>query len=144
MDAAACAALEPSLEPLGPNLAGGSFFPHDESGDACKFSQERAAACRQLGVSFRFGTSVIRILASHQRVAGVETDRGRFEADHYVLATGCASTAPARAIGIDLPICPVKGYSVTVATEGRVGMPVRPLTDWEPKHCITHLSIGRG
>src|SRR3546814_1375927 len=59
-------------------------------------SQELAAACRQLGVSFRFGTSVIRILASHQRVAGVETDRGRFEADHYVLATGCASTALAR------------------------------------------------
>src|SRR3546814_15020086 len=82
MDAAACAALEPSLEPLVPNLAGGIFFPHDESGDACKFSQELAAACRQLGVSFRFGTSVIRILASHQRVAGVETDRGRFEADH--------------------------------------------------------------
>src|SRR3546814_17263531 len=75
-------------------------------------------------VSFRFGTSVIRILASHQRVAGVETDRGRFEADHYVLATGCASTALARAIGIDLPIYPVKGYSVTVATEGRVRMPV--------------------
>src|SRR3546814_655179 len=108
MDAAACAALEPSLEPLVPNLAGGIFFPHDESGDACKFSQELAAACRQLGVSFRFGTSVIRILASHQRVAGVETDRGRFEADHYVLATGCASTALARAIGIDLPIYPVR------------------------------------
>src|SRR3546814_598114 len=102
-------------------------------------SQELAAACRQLGVSFRFGTSVIRILASHQRVAGVETDRGRFEADHYVLATGCASTALARAIGIDLPIYPVKGYSVTVATEGRVRMPVRPFIDWDRKICITPL-----
>src|SRR3546814_18307536 len=97
MWSAACAALEPGLDAPWPNLAGGIFFTHDVSGDACKFSPELAAACRQLGISFRFGTSVIRILASHQRVAGVETDRGRFEAYHYVLATGCASTALARA-----------------------------------------------
>src|SRR3546814_20602512 len=56
-----------------------------------------------------------------------------------VLATGCASTALARAIGIDLPIYPVKGYSVTVATEGRVRMPVRPFIDWDRKICITPL-----
>src|SRR3546814_16184357 len=92
---------------------------------------------------FRFGTSVIRILASHQRVAGVETDRGRFEADHYVLATGCASTVLARAIGIALPIYPVKGYSVTVAPEGRVRRPVRPFIDWDRKIGITPLGDRR-
>src|SRR3546814_19119340 len=130
MDAAACAALEPSLEPLVPNLAGGIFFPHDESGDACKFSQELAAACRQLGVSFRLGTSVIRILASHQRVAGVETDRGRFEQDHYVLAKGCDSPAIARSISLCLPIYQVEGYPVTVPQEGRVRTSVRPVIEW--------------
>jgi len=52
-----CVEIEPALR--GANLAGGSFTPSDESGDAHKFTQGLAALAAQRGVKFRAG----RILA---------------------------------------------------------------------------------
>ena len=48
------------------------------------------------------------------RIAGILTDKGRVEGDAYVLALGSFSPLLARPVGIDLPVYPVKGYSLTL------------------------------
>jgi D-amino-acid dehydrogenase len=42
------------------------------------------------------------------------TDKGNFTVDAYVMALGTHSPIVARRIGVDLPIYPVKGYSMTI------------------------------
>ncbi len=53
----------------------------------------------------------------HQRgdcIVAARTAVGDIEADHYVMALGCASVALARNVGLRLPVYPIKGYSITL------------------------------
>ncbi len=95
-------------------FAGAIHTPHDESGDARKFTLALAESCRQRGVAFKLGATIKRIDRSGDRVTGVETDQGRVQGDAYVLALGSYSPLLARPLGFTLPIYPVKGYSVTL------------------------------
>ncbi len=66
-----------------------------------------------LGVEFRFRTEV-RALQSHAgRVTALLADRESFVADRYVVAAGSYSTPLLRGVGVDVPVRPAKGYSVT-------------------------------
>jgi len=49
----------------------------------------------------------------------VLTDRGGFAGDAYVLALGTQSPMLSRMIGIQLPIYPIKGYSLTIPIGNR-------------------------
>lgn len=44
-----CIAIEPAIAAMQQPLAGGSYFPDDESGDACKFTTELAKLCADKG-----------------------------------------------------------------------------------------------
>jgi D-amino-acid dehydrogenase len=118
-----CVALEPALAPMKDRLVGGRMYPEDESGDAYKFTVELAKRCEANGVGFEFGVSIERLLAENGKINAVKTATGSIQADAFVLALGSYSPLLARPLGIDLPIYPLKGYSVT--------MPVRdPAAAW--------------
>jgi D-amino-acid dehydrogenase len=121
---AECVAIEPAVAPLLGRLVGGRHFPDDESGDAYKFTAGLAKLCEARGVKFDFGVDIKGFSVEKQKITGVRTSTtGRVEADAYVLALGSYSPLLARPIGIDLPIYPLKGYSVT--------MPIRnPAAAW--------------
>ncbi|SMF60577.1 D-amino-acid dehydrogenase [Tistlia consotensis] len=123
LDPAAAAAIDPALAPVAGRLAGAVFAPGDESGDSRRFTIELAKACEARGVTFRWGETVQRLAVEGDRVARVATDRGGVEADAYVLALGVYSPHLARDLGLDLPIYPVKGYSVTIPTAGGSDVP---------------------
>jgi D-amino-acid dehydrogenase len=107
-------ALDPGLRLAGDRIAGGIFSPMDQTADSCRFSRSLAAWCAKNGsVRFLYDTRVAAIEVGGDRVTGVVTDRGLLSADAFVLAAGAESPRLTRPIGIDLPICPVKGYSVT-------------------------------
>jgi D-amino-acid dehydrogenase len=107
-------ALDPGLRLAGDRIAGGIFSPMDQTADSCRFSRSLAAWCAKNGsVRFLYDTTVAAIEVGGDRVTGVVTDRGLLSADAFVLAAGAESPRLTRPIGIDLPICPVKGYSVT-------------------------------
>ncbi|HZF33560.1 MAG TPA: D-amino acid dehydrogenase [Candidatus Angelobacter sp.] len=124
-----CVDLEPALADTGPTLAGGLYFARDEVGDCNKFTQGLAAACAARGVRYRYGTSVTRIEASGGRVSGVVTDKGRIAADQVVVAMGSFSTAILRAVGVRVPIYPVKGISITFARGAWNSAPKMPVID---------------
>lgn len=139
LSADAAVEREPALAPIRAELAGGILYPADESGDAFKFTEGMAAAARAAGVDFRFGTTIRRLRRGTGGIAAIETDRGEFSADAYVLAAGCHSRALGAACGLRLPIYPAKGYSVTVPFDGWDGAPMIPLVDFERKLVLTPL-----
>jgi D-amino-acid dehydrogenase len=123
------AALDPVYEPVRERFAGALFAPGDESGDARLFTRQLAGWLAERGVDFRLGQAIDAIEAEAGRVAAVHTDRGRVDADAYVLALGCQSAPVGRTVGLDLPVYPIKGYSVTLPIEGRNNPPTLPGVD---------------
>lgn len=107
-------ALDPAFEQAAGALAGAAYCPTDESGDARLFTLRLADACRERGVEFVFDCPVERIVVGGGRVRNVLTPSGVRDADLFVLASGVEAPRLTRPIGFDLPIYPVKGYSVTL------------------------------
>ena len=139
LEPADCVELEPALAPQVGLLSGGIHFPEDESGDAHLFTQALAKLAVELGVDFRYGEAIESIEAKGGRVTAVVTERGRLDADHYLLALGSHAAALLRPLAIRLPIYPVKGYSVTLSTAGWNGAPRVPIVDDGRKMGIVRL-----
>lgn len=129
LNAAGCAELEPSLASQLDRISGGIHYPGDEAGDAHKFTQNLARICESIGVTFRFGETVESVETRSGAVSAAITDAGRVPADVCLVALGNASASLLRLLGIDLPIYPVKGYSVTYPIDGWNGAPVVPFVD---------------
>lgn len=106
-------ALEPALAPIGRRLAGGIHYPADEIGNAYRFCVGLAERARGAGVDFRFRTPVTGIEVRHRKVAAVLSGGKRFTADQYIVAAGSYSPLLMKALGLDVPVRPAKGYSLT-------------------------------
>jgi D-amino-acid dehydrogenase len=111
------ATVEPALARNAQQLAGGLRLPNDETGDCHLFTRGLAEVARGLGVNFRFEESVESLLTDGGRIAGVRLAGPKAEvlkADRYVLAFGSYSRELIAPLGLDIPVYPVKGYSLTV------------------------------
>ncbi len=111
--------IEPALGYAKDRLAGATYTPLDESGDAQRFTVELARIAKEAGVKFLFSHDVKALRKAGGRIELVEaTDaEGRFvkiKGDAYVLAMGAFSALHAQAIDLWLNIYPAKGYSVTM------------------------------
>ena len=121
------AELEPALAPVAEQLAGGIHYETDETGDAYRFCVALTEQAKQQGVEFSFGTEVSSLEMRSGRVMAAVSQRERFVADRYVVAAGSYSTPLLRRVGVQLPVRPAKGYSVTFDEQpGRqsLGIPV--------------------
>ena len=103
--------IEPALRHIAPKLAGGTYCPSDESGDARMFTQRLALLCEAEGVEFRYHTRINALLTRGSSLSGVSItgSDGQYEtltADAFVMAMGSYSPLLARTIGINLPIYP--------------------------------------
>ena len=114
---------DPGLAKAESLVAGALFAPGDESGDAHLFTRALADVARDKGVDFRFNTRIRRLVRSGDSITRVETDKGDVTADAYVLCLGVNSPELVRPLGIDLPIYPVRGYSVTIPITDRAAAP---------------------
>ena len=124
LDRDGCAAIEPGLAPAKEKIVGGLRLPGDETGDCFKFTQALARLAEAAGVTFRFGVNVQAIAHDAARgVTAVRTDAGSFTADRYVVALGSYSPALVKPLGINLPVYPVKGFSITVPIADASGAP---------------------
>ena len=139
LDIEGCVRVEPALGLVREKIAGGLRLPGDETGDCFKFTNALAAVCRQLGVEFRNGTRIDGLLTDAGKVTGIATDRGTVTGDAYVMALGSYSPLLLRKVGIDLPVYPVKGYSLTIPITDPAGAPESTVMDETHKVAITRL-----
>jgi D-amino-acid dehydrogenase len=111
LDRAQVQELEPALRG---EIAGAIYCPTDETGDSHKFTRALAERCVAMGAELHTSTTITAIDAAGDMISAVHADGRTFTADAYVMALGSYSPIVARRIGVDLPIYPVKGYSLTI------------------------------
>ena len=141
--------LEPALRHIRPQLAGATYTAEDESGDANLFARELAARCTADGVEFRMGHHITALRKEAGRIEHVEvTDaEGRYQritGDAYVLALGSFSPLLTKPLGLNLPIYPAKGYSVTMPVKDASMAHEVSLTDDEFKLVFSRYTSEQG
>ena len=136
-----CQALEPALQHCPVRLAGGVFTAGEAVADCYALSMQLGERLRShplfRGVVHAQAQG-FRALAG--RANALQTSEGDIEADDFVIAAGLQSRQLGRSIGIDLPIYPLKGYSLTAPIRDGHCAPVVSVTDIEKK--ILYAQIG--
>jgi len=141
-----CVALEPALaqfEEGEATLAGGIFTPGEAVADChafCAALYERLHGHEHF--RGRLGGRVDGFLTSVRgTVFGVQTTAGDVTADAVILAAGLHSRALAATVGVELPLYPLKGYSLTAPITSDHRPPEVSVTDFEKK--ILYARIGQ-
>lgn len=108
------AQVEPALAYAQDKLVGGLHLPNDETGDCYLFTNALAGVAQEMGVEFKFNQNVERLITQGDEIKGVVVNGEVLTADKYVLAFGSYSRDFLKPLQLDLPVYPVKGYSLTV------------------------------
>ncbi len=139
LDAAGCVRVEPGLASVRERIAGALHMPDDETGDCLMFCDLLHERLKTMGVKFRFGTAIDGLQRDGDRISGIRTAQGTLSADATVLALGSWSPLLTRPLGIDLPVYPVKGYSLTVPVKDEARAPQSSIVDEDYKVALTRL-----
>jgi D-amino-acid dehydrogenase len=135
--------LEPALHARDRGIIGGLFAPDDGHGDARLFCEQLAQACVARGVNFAFDTAIDGVLVRDKQVDGVRVQQNgtltTLKADAYVVALGSYTPLLLRPLGIESPVYPLKGYSVTVPVVDAARVPSISVTDTAYKLVISPL-----
>jgi len=133
LDADATLALEPAI--CSPQT-GSVFYRQDARIDPDRFVEVLARSLQDAGVMIHTRTTVQGLEHRNGLVTAVRTNHDTFEADEIVLAAGAWTGRLAKMLGLNVPVQPAKGYSLTVET----GHPLRiPLILTEEKVTVTPM-----
>lgn len=130
---------EPALARSLHKLAGGLRLPNDETGDCRLFTTRLAAMAAALGVEFRYNQSVTGLNTAGGQVTGVRVGNEVLTADRYVAAFGSYTRGFLEPLGLDLPVYPVKGYSLTIPMKDEAAAPVSTILDETYKIAVTRF-----
>jgi D-amino-acid dehydrogenase len=139
LDSHQLASAEPALAHARGKLVGGLRLPNDETGDCHLFTTRLAARAAEMGVDFRFNQTIEQVLADGGRIAGVRVGGELLKADRYVLALGSYSRRMMLPLKMDLPVYPVKGYSLTIPLTDAAAAPVSTILDETYKVAVTRF-----
>lgn len=147
LDPDGCVRAEPALALVKNQLLGGLRLPHDETGDCQLFTTNLALEAAKLGVQFRQDVTINRFVLAQGKLVGVEISTGEgaeknveiLHADQYVVALGSYSRALMQGLGLQIPVYPVKGYSLTVPIVNVEAAPVSTVMDETYKVAITRF-----
>jgi D-amino-acid dehydrogenase len=113
LDAAATAAREPDVKM---DIAGAVHIAEDcnvEPRRLMDWLQRRASA------EFLWNTGVTGFRTEQGKIHAVRTGKGDIEADQFLLCAGSWTPGLARELGVNLPMQPGKGYSLTLPRPAR-------------------------
>lgn len=134
---------EPGMVGNGP-LFGALSYDTDGTGDCHQFSRALSKVCEANGVVVRYRVEAETLIADDQKVRAISirTRDGcveTLEADAVVICAGCWSSHLVRPLGLELPIYPVKGYSLTVPMKDPTRGPASTIHDDYYKVVSTRL-----
>ncbi|WP_218699153.1 D-amino acid dehydrogenase [Acinetobacter harbinensis] len=131
--------VEPALAYAQDKLVGGLHLPNDETGDCYLFTNALADLAKGLGVDFKFNQKVEKLVVEGDEIKGVVVDGQVLTADRYVLAFGSYSRDLLKPLHLDLPVYPVKGYSLTIPIVDPAFAPQSTVLDETYKIAITRF-----
>ena len=131
--------VEPALAEVKDNLVGGLHLPNDETGDCYLFTNALATEAKVMGVDFQFNQNVEKLIVEGGEIKGVLVNGKVLTADRYVLAFGSYSRDFLKPLNLDLPVYPVKGYSLTVPIVDPSHAPQSTVLDETYKIAITRF-----
>lgn len=121
------------------NLLGGLRLPNDETGDCHLFTTKLAEHIQTLGAQFLFNHSVHHIEHKNNAVSAIIANGEKFTADYYLICLGSYSRKFGQMLQLDLPIYPVKGYSLTIPIVNESKAPISTVLDESYKIAITRF-----
>ncbi|MEC3766785.1 D-amino acid dehydrogenase [Cupriavidus sp. SS-3] len=136
------AASEPALAAVSHKLAGGLRLPNDETGDCQLFTQQLAGMAESLGVRFLYNRSIDSLVTQGDAVIGAMVNGEPMMADLVVVALGSWSTQLVKPFlrGMsNLPVYPLKGFSITVPLSDASRAPVSTVLDETYKVALTRF-----
>lgn len=139
LDPEGCIKVEPALAHVRHKIVGGLLTPKDETGDCFKFTNILADKATGMGVRFQWGVNIKGLDVQGGEAKGVVTDRGTIASDAVVVALGSYSPLLVKPHGINLPVYPVKGYSLTIPITDASRAPESTVMDETYKIAITRL-----
>ncbi|NOH69911.1 D-amino acid dehydrogenase [Vibrio pectenicida] len=139
LDSKECLNQEPGLANMHGTLAGGLYLPDDQTGDCHLFCQQLQTMAQKAGVKFNFDTEIYQLNLIKQRVDSIKTSQGEYTADKFVVALGSYSKELLKQVGIQLPLYPVKGYSLTLPILNDSHAPKSTIMDETYKVAVTRF-----
>ncbi|QXH58160.1 D-amino acid dehydrogenase [Pseudomonas maumuensis] len=137
LDAADLRGLDPALAEA--PFVGGVFTPDEEVGDCHRFCLRLAERLQASGqCRLLLGRPVTRLIARDDRVAALELGGEQLEVQRLVLSAGHRSAGLALP-GLQLPVYPLKGYSLTAPVGATHRAPEVSITDYERKIVYARL-----
>ncbi|CAI3158311.1 D-amino acid dehydrogenase 1 [Acinetobacter calcoaceticus] len=131
--------VEPALANTQDKLVGGLHLPNDETGDCYLFTNALAQIAKDLGVNFQFNQNVEKLIVEGDQIKGVQVNGKVLTADRYVLAFGSYSRDFLKPLDLQLPVYPVKGYSLTIPIVDPAFAPQSTVLDETYKIAITRF-----
>lgn len=131
--------VEPALANAQDKLVGGLHLPNDETGDCYLFTNALAQIAKELGVKFQFNQNVEKLIVEGDQIKGVQVNGKVLTADRYVLAFGSYSRDFLKPLDLQLPVYPVKGYSLTIPIVDPAFAPQSTVLDETYKIAITRF-----
>lgn len=119
-------------------LVGGLRLPNDETGDCQLFTTRLTAMAEELGVKFRYNVDITGLATAGGEIAGVHCGAELVTADSYVVALGAYSTPMLKDL-VDIPVYPLKGYSITVPIVDAARAPTSTILDETYKIAVTRF-----
>ncbi|WP_202733432.1 D-amino acid dehydrogenase [Acinetobacter pittii] len=131
--------VEPALANAQDKLVGGLHLPNDETGDCYLFTNALAQIAKELGVNFQFNQNVEKLIVEGDEIKSVQVNGKVLTADRYVLAFGSYSRDFLKPLDLQLPVYPVKGYSLTIPIVDPAFAPQSTVLDETYKIAITRF-----
>lgn len=141
LDASQCLTTEPALSGIADKLLGGVYAPGDEVGDCHRFCQQLLERmCANPAFHLHTNCEVKGLRITDGRVSALRLNAtDEHPVDHLVMAAGVHSVALLKPLGIDVPLYPLKGYSLSLQLDTHQHVPQTNVTDYDNKVVYARL-----
>ena len=141
IDAEKARAIEPALN-ADTVFAGAIHLPQDEVGNCRQFALQLKSESQSRGVRYEFNSTVAPLDAATPGSLRVTDGQGQVSQWNFNAVVVCGGVDSARLlepVGIDLPLAPVYGYSISVPIREPLNAPRSGIMDERYKVAISRL-----
>ena len=103
------------------------------------FTQALADKATEMGVRFHYNVNIQGVAMENNRIVGIDTSDGRVAGDRYVCSMGPYAPILLKSIGVQIPVYPIKGYSITLPITDAEAAPRSTIMDETYKVAVTRL-----